>query len=882
MTMWLACGFVLTSLAATHAQEKKPAPVVSANHAANMAAGTELFKSQVRGLLTQHCLECHGGKSVKADFDLSTREALLASGAIEKAAQSSHLYRVVAHLDEPFMPHKRPKLKESEIAVIAKWIELGAPYDKPLVDKPGQVAKRTNIEITADDRNYWAFRPLKAPSVPTVKNTAWPRNDIDRFLLAKMESQGIEPVGDAAIPTLIRRLYFDLIGLPPTVEELKEWETKLKAESGKLGDNASNRDSAAFSSQLSAFSSQLSALVRSLLARPQHGERWARHWLDPARFGESHGFEHDYDRKFAYFYRDYVIRAFNNDQRYDEFVRWQIAGDEIKPDDPWALAATGFLGAGVYPTQITTSEAERIRYDAMDDMLATTGHTMLGLTIGCARCHDHKYDPIPSRDYYQLLSAFTTTVRSEVDWDFGTDDEKRAMAEFEARLKPHVDARNTREQKAIPVEIGKWIEAHKSDTAALTKIADQKVRDQLQVLADGKKTFDKLDKKSQELLINWYKPQDAEWKQLNAEVAKLEKERPKETRTKIQVCTEGMKPMRHHVADGSIPDFYADTYFLTRGDTAQKGDKASPGFLQVLMNRSQGAQAWSIAKPTESRTSLRRTALANWLTDVDGGAGALAARVIVNRVWHHHFGRGIVATINDLGLQAEPPTHPELLEWLAADFVAHGWQLKRLHEQIVTSRAWGLGGKAESGKLKAEGRGPTSVPELNTYAYFPRRRLEAEAIRDNLLAMSGELDPTMYGPGTLNEGMNRRSIYFQIKRSQLIPMLQVFDWPDTLTSAGARPTTIVAPQALLFLNNPHVHRWSQGFAKRLLPAAQKSPTEAVDLAFKTAFGRSPTKSESSEGMQFIAEQQKARGSLDRALADYALVLMSLNEFVYVD
>jgi hypothetical protein len=322
--------------------------------------------------------------------------------------------------------------------------------------------------------------------VPAVKDAAWARTPIDRFLLAKMAARGVTPAAEADWRTLVRRLYFDLIGLPPKPEEV---ESVIAAPD---------------------FDKEWPALVERLLASPHFGERWARHWLDPARFAESHGFEHDSPRPFAYHYRDFVIRAFNRNMPYDQFVRWQIAGDELTPNDPEALAATGFLGAGVFPTQITTREAERVRYDALDDMLATTGYTMLALTVACARCHDHKYDPIPTRDYYRMLSAFTTTVRSEIEWDFGTDAEKKAAQDFEARLQPLVAERKRFEEKELPQRFTAWLAEQRVRQAPVPKV-EAPLQSLLQGLWDGSRTFDKLDAKRQTELLNWFKPHDEEW-----------------------------------------------------------------------------------------------------------------------------------------------------------------------------------------------------------------------------------------------------------------------------------------------------------------------------------------------------------------------------------
>jgi hypothetical protein len=664
---------------------------------------------------------------------------------------------VVAHLEDPHMPYKKAKLADDSIKDLGRWIDLGAPYDRPLVE--AGAAEKKPKEVTAADRQYWAFLPLSKPLPPQVRQADWARGPIDRFLLAKMEAVGVQPVGEADRRVLIRRVYFDVIGLPPSPAEIEAFVVAPDLERA------------------------WETIVDKLLASPHFGERWARHWLDCSRFAESHGFEHDYDRPFAFRFRDYVIEAFNDDQPYDQFLRWQLAGDELAADDPRALAATGFLGAGVFPTQITVSEAERIRYDAMDDMLATTGYAMLGLTVGCARCHDHKYDPVPSRSYYQMLSAFTTTVRSEVDWDAGKPNTPRLPGE------------------------GQGVRASKS---------------------------------------------------------------------KIQVTTEGLAPMRHHKADESIPDFYDKTYILARGDVAQREGEASLGFLDVLVRHPDGAKHWIVAPPPKARTSFRRASLAAWLSDADYGAGNLAARVIVNRLWHYHFGRGIVSTLNDFGLQGDRPTHPQLLDWMASELVANGWKLKRLHKQILMSRAYRLSGAATAENMAKD-------PDNRLCWHRPRRRLEAEAIRDNLLAVSGQLDATMFGPGTLDESMRRRSIYFTVKRSQMIPMLQVFDWPDALTSAGVRPTTVTPPQALVFFNHPQVRRWAVAFAARLKPAADKSLAEAVDLGYRIACGRTPSERERKEGIAFLAATRQAKGGgLDRALAEYAWVLLSLNEFVYVE
>jgi hypothetical protein len=598
-------------------------------------------------------------------------------------------------------------------------------------------------------RKHWAFRPLLAPAPPSVDDrVGWCRTPVDRFILAALAGRGLTPNDAADRRTLIRRATFDLLGLAPTPEEIDDF--------------VRDPDPQAYEK-----------LVDRLLASPHYGERWARHWMDVARFAESHGYEQDYDRPNAYPYRDFLIRAFNDDLPYDQFVRWQVAGDELAPNDPLALTATGFLGGGAFPTQLTEAEFESARYDELDDMTSTTGLAFLGLSVGCARCHDHKFDPIPSRDYYRLAATFTTTIRSEID-------------------------------------------------LAL---------------------------------------------------------RPGDKPTRVQVTSEGFPHLKHHADERGFPHFYKETYYLQRGDPNQKRGVAQAGFLQVLERDGKDESAWHVTPPSGwTRTSFRRAALAVWLTDTEHGAGHLAARVIVNRLWQHHFGRGLVATPNDFGAQGEAPSHPELLDWLADDLVRHGWQLKRLQRLIMTSAVYRQSGRFD------EARARLDRENVFLWRQAPRR-LEAEAIRDAMLQAAGLLDSRMYGPGTLDPNMRRRSVYFFIKRSQLIPMMMLFDWPEHLVSIGQRSTTTIAPQALLFLNSPQGRQYAEGLARRV---QGRPPDTAVQAAFRIALGRVPGEAEKRLALDFLARQESVhrgtgRGDApQRALADLCQALLSMNEFVYVD
>ncbi|MEM7559178.1 MAG: PSD1 and planctomycete cytochrome C domain-containing protein [Planctomycetota bacterium] len=951
----LACSQLSLVASAQQDVAAKPKP----DHAVKMKAGTELFRETIRPALVANCLKCHGGEKVRSGFDLSTRKLLLQGGDSGEVVDlkepgESYLLSLIRHDDEPAMPPAQEKLPDKLLADFTKWLELGAPYDKPLLEKREDGPKA--MQVTESDRDFWAFRPLAKVAPPTVESD-WPQNEIDPFIFAKLNANSLSPSPQVDDRTRVRRLYLDVIGLPPTPEQMQRGLEISHA-----------------------------ALVDELLDSPHYGERWARHWLDAARFAESHGFEQDYDRKFAYHYRDFVIKALNNDMPWDQFVRWQIAGDELAPNEPLAMMATGFLGAGVFPTQLTEKEFESARYDELDDMAATVGTAMLGLTIGCARCHDHKFDPIPVKDYYRFVANFTTTIRSEVDVDLDPAGFQKKLAAWserhsakEARLAAYGDQDDvklgfekwlktdavdfisaqpwnllditsaTSDQAATslteqedgallasgsapakeiytirgssslrqvrfvriealthnsmkrngpgrasngnfalsnlvvfvdaeaslgkdeatwkPVKLKSARATHQQNTSSLSVEAaiDKDVsrtgwavdfggigKDQAAVFAldapieisneselEVRMTFhnnsqhslgrfrvslsdhsdppvsvgdsqdagvsaaiaalesgDLLDE-HRKTLFPVYAAIEPEYRELQKAVEQSLAEKPKPQKTKVQVSSEGFPPTKHHADGRGFPHFYSETHFLSRGDPNQKLGVATSGFLQVLSKTGKAEEYWNQVPPEGwKRTSFRRASLANWLTDPEFGAGELLARVAVNRIWHHHFGRGIVATPNDFGLQGTPPTHPELLDFLAQDLIASGWSIKQLHRKILLSATWLQSNTASADKLKID-------PENKWFWRFSPRRLEAEIVRDSMLAASGQLDDKMYGPGTLNPDQNRRSIYFMIKRSRLVPMMQIFDQPEPLSSQGSRPSTTIAPQALLFMNNRH-------------------------------------------------------------------------------
>jgi hypothetical protein len=817
---------------------------VASDHAAKMTRGLEVFKNHIQPILVKSCVRCHGGKKIEGELDLTERDGLLRGGGrgpgiIPGNAKDSLLYKLVAHQRDPHMPRSSPKLSDEAIAQIALWIELGAPYDKPLVTKNKNDEKAwTTKRVSEEDRQFWSFQPLRGLTPPAqVQNEKWCRTSMDRFILAKMESAGISPNPRIEKEQLIRRVYFDLIGLPPSPEDVQRF----------LSDTAPDA---------------YERLVDRLLDNQHFGERWARHWLDLARFAESHGFEHDYDRPSAYHYRDFVIQAFDQDLPYDTFVKWQLAGDEYAPDNNLALTATGYLAAGVHSTQITKNEVEKHRYDEMDDMLATIGTSMLGLTFGCARCHDHKFDPIPQTDYYRMLSTFTTTVRSETDLDLAPAWYQKAKAAFDKEHAPFANALKKHEAETLP---GRRQELEKAWAGKPERFSWMKL--------------DALNLKGLPLsaLVQWTKTIDPEWRKLYVQNQKHLQTAPKPKTVKALISSEGLQAVRLHTQGA---DFFPETYFLRRGDPNQKEGLAPQGYLQVLMTAPDSEKHWKQSPPKGWRTSYRRRAFAEWLTDTHEGAGNLLARVIVNRLWQHHMGRGIVATPSDFGSRGEPPTHPELLDWLASELIKSGWKLKPIHKLIVTSSVYLQSSRWNEANARKD-------PDNHLFWRRPPHRLEAEVIRDALLAVSGTLDLRMFGPGTLDPASHRRSIYYTVKRSKLMTMMQVFDAPEALGGIAERPTTTIAPQALLLMNNPNVRNYAKAFAKRI--AGNKTiPEEIVRAGYQMALARSPAPEELTGGTSFIRQQKESYQSAGKsnahelAVADFCQILMCLNEFVYVE
>jgi hypothetical protein len=793
------------------------------------ARGVELFEKKIRPVLLAECYSCHSAEAQKAKklrggLLLDSRDGLRKGGdsgpaIVPGKPGDSLLVRALRHESVKMPP--RGKLSAAVIADFARWIELGAPDPR---DGSPLTAKRT-IDLDAG-RQHWAFRPLVPVTPPAVRNPSWPATPVDRFILAKLEARNLAPNPPLARERLIRRVYFDLLGLPPAPQEIEAF----------VKDPAPDA---------------FARLVDRLLQSEHYGERWARHWLDIVRFAESGGYEFDKDRPGAYHYRDFVIRALNEDMPYDEFVRLQVAGDQLKPGDIPATAATGFLVAGPFPGQITAKTREPIRYDHLDDMIATLGTSMLGLSLGCARCHEHKYDPIPQQDYYHLIACLARTDSAEVKFTLDAEAYAKAKAEFDRAHAPLVAARDRFEKEQLPGRLQAWLAAQKSKPPA-------KPAADLYALLD--RTKGKPAGKDLAGAIALYRRLHPETERLYRAVEDSARKEPKPKQLTVFAASSGKG---------------GDVHYLIRGETERKNGVARPGFVQVLMSPAEQEARW-LGTPARGKAAgvEPRVGLARWLTDTEAGAGHLLARVIVNRLWQHHLGKGLVRTPNDFGALGEPPTHPELLDFLAGELIRNGWRLKPIHKLIVTSAVYAQGGQTDAARLKAD-------PQNHLWWRVPPRRLEGEAIRDSLLAVSGTLDRTMYGPGTLNESDPRRSVYLTVKRSRLIPLLQMFDSPEPIQSIGERQTTTAATQALALMNSPFVRQRAEKLAERVRPKTPEALPQAVEQAYLTALGRRPSATERERMLAFIAGQTRL-STVEAALADFCQVLLCSNEFAYVE
>ncbi|HLY08304.1 MAG TPA: PSD1 and planctomycete cytochrome C domain-containing protein [Planctomycetota bacterium] len=761
-------------------------------------------------LLERRCVECHYTTSPKGGLDLSTRAALLRGGETGPSIASgdpdnSLLWRLASRKQKPFMPHKRDPLPDAELKTLADWIRAGTPYARDL-KPPAALLKPAGFALTEADRNHWAFRPL-------------PRRDgqasVDRFLDAKLREAGVEPAPRASRETLLRRATLDLTGLPPTPADIDAF--------------VNDREPGAWD-----------RVLDRLLASPRYGERWGRHWLDLARFAETDGFEHDAVRPHSWRYRDYVIRSFNADKPYDRFVREQVAGDELWPDDPDALIATGFNLLG--PDMVDSSDQIQRRQLTLSDMTDTTAMVFLGLTLGCARCHDHKFEPLAQRDYYRMLAFFASaTFRRETPVPTAAE-----RAACEEGLKAYQTIPQVRELTTLEGTARDKVRQRKlskvTPEARMAVLTPPEQRDTEQ--ANLALETEPLLEVSEKDLTDALTPQERDRRNALLEEAKKLPRPP---------------PLPHAMTLG--PGKPVTTHILFRGEYSQPGEEVAPGFPQVL-----GAEA-----PARSRS-----ALADWLA-----THPLSTRVMANRIWQQHFGRGLVSTPSEFGPHGQAPSNPELLDWLAGEFAAGGYSLKAMHRLLMRSAAY------------QRSVGPVSPkdPENRLFGRMNRRRLEGEAIRDSLLAVSGRLNLEMGGPGVFppipsdvlkgSRGWTvspdprehlRRSVYIFSRRNLRFPFLEVFDAPDGNLSCPERGRSTTAPQSLTLLNAEEVMAAARATAQRLV-AETPRPAEQVRLLYRLTLGRSPTDREAALAIDFLNTSP---------LSELCRALFNLNSFVYLE
>jgi len=767
------------------------------------SASARLFEEKVGPILAARCGKCHGAEAPKAKggLRLDCREAALKGGDTGPALVpgkplESLLIKAVAWEDPDLKMPPKEKIPAAEVELLRQWVAGGAAWSAKAAR-----ARKPEKKITDADRAWWAFRPVQEPAVPAAEGLC--RNEIDCFINERLKVEGLVPAPEADRRTLLRRLTFDLHGLPPTPEEIDAFEKDASPD---------------------AYEKQ----VERLLAHPRYGERWARHWLDLVRYAESDGYNQDAYRPTAWPYRDYVIRAFNQDKPYDRFILEQLAGDEIAPGNPEVLVATGYLRLGIY--EYNQRNAWGQWRDILNDITDVTGDAILGLGMGCARCHDHKFDPILQRDYFALQSFFAGLLWRD-DLPLATPEEQAEYlkkrqawdaktaalrAEIAAIEKPFLDgADKTILDKFIPELRAIHAKPGVERSPYEIQIADLIQR---QVLAERSRIDGKIKGATRE-----------HWSALLRKLAEFDREKPRDLPMGLVATDVGPVP-----APTTIP---AD-------------DRAiRPAFLTVL-----GGDAPAIEPGTSS--SGRRLALARWLTRPEH---PLVARVMVNRLWQHHFGRGLVGTSNDYGRLGEKPSHPELLDWLSARFVRDGWSLKTMHRRIVASATYrraAIHPAPEAGRLKD--------PENRLLWKTATRRLEAEAVRDAMLLASGEFDSHMGGPA-VDANLPRRTIYTKVQRNTRDPLLDAFDAPETFSSTPGRNSTTTATQALLMINGRWPLERAQAFARRLRALGAATNPDLVRAAYRIAFGRSPSPEELARGVAFLQKSAPAATEADLPL-----------------
>ncbi len=936
------------------------------------------FENDVRKILKVHCLHCHGEVGVKeGSLDLRLKRFMVKGGDSGAAIVpgKSHESELIARIVAQEMPPEGKHMPQAEIDILKRWIDQGAKTLRPEPEK---------IEadyLAEDDLAFWSFQPVKNSPVPQVKQPRLVKQPIDAFLLAKLEAKNLSFSNQASKTSLARRAFYDLIGLPPTPEELKQF----------LDDKSPNA---------------YEKLIDRLLASKHYGERWGRHWLDVAGYADSEGYNNrDAERPWAFRYRDYVIRAFNEDKPYDQFLREQIAGDELvkppyknmSPQDLEKLVATGFLRMAPDGTGSNPAEKEVAKNQVVTDTIDIVSSSVLGMTIACAQCHDHKYDPIPQNDYYRFRAIFEPAL----DWkkwrtpasrriSIMTDADRKIANQYEAEAKKvlaersklilkFIDRTLERELLDVPKEKRDLVRtAYKTTGKKRTKeqvallknyprintlsagslyLYDRTLSEQSgQAAQKAKKLAKELVEKISKETLNKIpaakknaalaakktdeKKRTAEQKKIIAEfpgllvsVSNLDKFDPKGA-TQVQHFKDeakrlnGLKTvaiLKKHLDDAAkirakkpkeefvrvlteVPGSVPKTFFFNRGDFEQPKHELLPAGLSVIKSNLE-TPAEIPQKNKALPSTGRRLAYVNYITN---GKHPLTARVFVNRVWLHHFGKGIVASPTDFGKLGIPPTHRELLDWLSHDFVTNGWKIKRLHKMLMTSTAYMQSSKRSKDYDVVD-------PDNLLYGRMPVRRLEAETIRDSIIAVTGKMKTELFGQPVpvkedevgqivvgianvdsagrqkkaikMDDRQFRRSIYVAVNRSKPLAVLDMFDAPKMEPNCEKRSSSTVAPQSLLMMNSGFMVEHTNYFAERLEKERSGNKTEQVKLAWMLCYAKEPSAEEVKQSIDFINSQvaqfksnkTKAGKTPEQlALATFCQALLSSNEFLYVD
>lgn len=775
------------------------------------------FSTQIQPILARKCYSCHGPDLQEGGLRFDDRDAALGladSGkhaiVAGKSDVSELLRRVTIEDEDERMPPEGKRLSEAEVSALRAWIDAGAEYAP-----------------------HWSFQPIKRAELPAVNDAAWLRQPIDAFILAKLENNKLHPAKQATPSDLVRRVYVDVTGLPPSPEVVARW--------------CANWDESSYT-----------RLVDEVLADPALGERWARTWLDVVRYAETNSFERDNPKPNAWKYRDYVINAFSKDKPYDQFVREQLAGDELKEVTAETLTATGYYRLGLWDDE--PADPLQARFDEYDDLVTTTSQAFMALTLNCARCHDHKIDPLTQKDYYSMVALLRDVTTYADRGDQVTNNQLDLSAEVGKQYEQLQNDRRAAERRMREIEQAAIVKMDAPDQRATEGEGRRKVlREKLQKYVD-----------------------DATW----AEYQQL-KNSDKEFNERQRKLPERERVLGLAKCDAKPPA----TYVLTRGSPHAEAEEVQPAFPKLLGG---GTPSLPEVAPG-ARSAGRRKLLADWLTSKDNW---MTSRVIVNRVWLYYFGRGIVRSPNNFGLMGETPTHPELLDYLASDLMEHDWSLKRLHRMILLSSAYQMSSEADAKALAQD-------PRNDLFWRQNVRRMSAEQLRDAVLAVTGQLNEQQFGESmypTLSEEVlasqsqpgkgwenssaadqARRSIYIHVKRSLAVPMLSAFDFPDTDTTCEARFLTTQPGQALSMLNSDWMQSQASEFYNRVRREVGDDLQAQASRCVELAMGRAGSPDDIAELLDLVA-RLKAKHSLseDAARRAMCLVVLNLNQFLYVD